>query len=174
MEIDTQVPHEVEAEENVFIPLRDGHRVAARVWRPVGEVGPLPAVLEYIPYRKRDLTRGRDSVNHPYLAAHGYVCLRVDLRGSGDSDGVIVDEYREQELSDAEDVIAWAAEQDWCDGNVGMMGISWGGFNSLQVAARQPLRSRRSSARRRRRTSTSTTCTTWAAACSATICPRRR
>lgn len=138
MEIDTQVPHEVEAEENVFIPLRDGHRVAARVWRPVGEVGPLPAVLEYIPYRKRDLTRGRDSVNHPYLAAHGYVCLRVDLRGSGDSDGVIVDEYREQELSDAEDVIAWAAEQDWCDGNVGMMGISWGGFNSLQVAARQP------------------------------------
>lgn len=138
MEIDTHVPHEVEAEENVFIPLRDGQRVAARIWRPVGEFGPLPAVLEYIPYRKRDLTRGRDAVNHPYLAAHGYVCVRVDLRGSGDSDGVLVDEYREQELQDAEDVIAWLADQQWCDGNVGMMGISWGGFNSLQVAARQP------------------------------------
>ena len=129
---------QVEAEENVFIPLRDGQRVAARIWRPVGEVGPLPAVLEYIPYRKRDLTRGRDAVNHPYLAAHGYVCVRVDLRGSGDSDGVLVDEYREQELQDAEDVIAWLADQQWCDGNVGMMGISWGGFNSLQVAARRP------------------------------------
>ncbi|MGN7247112.1 CocE/NonD family hydrolase [Janibacter anophelis] len=138
MKIDTHVPHEVEAEENVFIPLRDGQRVAARIWRPVGEVGPLPAVLEYIPYRKRDLTRGRDAVNHPYLAAHGYVCVRVDLRGSGDSDGVLVDEYREQELQDAEDVIAWLADQQWCDGNVGMMGISWGGFNSLQVAARRP------------------------------------
>ncbi|CAM4120821.1 CocE/NonD family hydrolase [Janibacter anophelis] len=138
MEIDTHVPHEVEAEENVFIPLRDGQRVAARIWRPVGEVGPLPAVLEYIPYRKRDLTRGRDAVNHPYLAAHGYVCVRVDLRGSGDSDGVLVDEYHEQELQDAEDVIAWLADQQWCDGNVGMMGISWGGFNSLQVAARRP------------------------------------
>ncbi|WP_338538196.1 CocE/NonD family hydrolase [Janibacter terrae] len=135
---DTEVRHEVQVEENVFIPLRDGHRVAARIWRPAGEVGPLPAVLEYIPYRKRDLTRGRDAVNHPYIAAHGYVCARVDLRGSGDSDGVLVDEYREQELSDAEDVIAWLAAQDWCDGAVGMMGISWGGFNSLQVAARRP------------------------------------
>ncbi|WP_242612923.1 CocE/NonD family hydrolase [Janibacter limosus] len=130
--------HEVEVVDNVFIPLRDGQRVAARVWRPVGDVGPLPAIMEYIPYRKRDLTRGRDAVNHPWIAARGYVCVRVDLRGSGDSDGVLVDEYREQELQDAEDVIAWLAEQDWCDGNVGMMGISWGGFNSLQVAARQP------------------------------------
>ena len=62
----------------------------------------------------------------------------MDLRGSGDSDGVMVDEYREQEHEDAEDVIAWLAEQPWCDGSVGMMGISWGGFNSLQLAARRP------------------------------------
>ncbi|WP_153398254.1 CocE/NonD family hydrolase [Ornithinicoccus halotolerans] len=135
----TELPHEIEVIENVFIPLRDGQQVAARVWRPVdAERNPVPAVLEYIPYRKRDATRGRDAVNHPYLAGHGYVSVRVDLRGSGDSDGVLVDEYRPQEHEDAEDVIGWLAEQPWCDGNVGMMGISWGGFNALQVAALAP------------------------------------
>lgn len=129
---------DVETTDNLFIPLRDGQRVAARLWQPRGAARPLPAILEYLPYRKRDMTRGRDALNHPYLASHGYNCVRVDLRGSGDSDGVLVDEYREQELQDAEDIIAWLAEQPWCDGNVGMMGISWGGFNSLQVAARRP------------------------------------
>ena len=135
----TDFPHEIEVIENTFIPLRDGQQVAARIWRPVdAEQHPVPAVLEYIPYRKRDSSRGRDTQNHPYIAGHGYACVRVDLRGSGDSDGVMVDEYRPQEHEDAEDVIAWLAEQPWCDGNVGMMGISWGGFNSLQMAARRP------------------------------------
>ncbi len=135
----TTFPHEIEEIENVFIPMRDGARLAARVWRPVDAAQhPVPAVLEYIPYRKRDLTRSRDALNHPYLAGHGYVSVRVDMRGSGDSDGVLVDEYRPQEHEDAEDVIAWLAAQPWCDGNVGMMGISWGGFNSLQLAARRP------------------------------------
>ncbi|WP_336713276.1 CocE/NonD family hydrolase [Arthrobacter sp. USHLN218] len=135
----TELPHEVRTIENLYIPMRDGARLAARLWLPVdAEQLPVPAVLEYLPYRKRDSTRGRDALNHPYLAGHGYGCIRVDMRGSGDSDGVIVDEYRPQEHEDAEDVIAWLAEQPWCDGNVGMMGISWGGFNSLQVAARRP------------------------------------
>src|SRR5690625_875925 len=135
----TDYPYDVEVVENTFIPLRDGQQVAARIWLPVGaDAEPVPAVLEYIPYRKRDLTRGRDALNHPYIAGHGYACVRVDLRGSGDSDGVMTDEYRPQEHEDAEDVIAWLAEQPWCDGNVGMMGISWGGFNALQVAARRP------------------------------------
>lgn len=135
----TDFPYDVRVVENVFIPLRDGQRVAARLWIPTSaETRPLPAVLEYIPYRKRDGTRARDALNHPYMAGHGYVCVRVDMRGSGDSDGVLVDEYVSQEHEDAEDVIAWLAEQPWCDGNVGMMGISWGGFNSLQVAARRP------------------------------------
>ena len=135
----TEFPHEVRTIENLYIPMRDGARLAARLWLPVdAEQLPVPAVLEYLPYRKRDSTRGRDALNHPYLAGHGYGCIRVDMRGSGDSDGVIVDEYRPQEHEDAEDVIAWLAEQPWCDVNVGMMGISWGGFNSLQVAARRP------------------------------------
>ncbi|MBF6435380.1 CocE/NonD family hydrolase [Nocardia cyriacigeorgica] len=131
------LPYRVREIENIFIPMRDGARLAARVWRPVADT-PLPAVFEYIPYRKRDLTRARDALNHPYLAGHGYVSVRVDLRGSGDSDGVLTDEYLPTEHQDACDVIEWLAAQPWCDGNVGMMGISWGGFNSLQVAAQRP------------------------------------
>ncbi|SDL89585.1 hypothetical protein SAMN05661010_02849 [Modicisalibacter muralis] len=135
----TSFPYEIRVIENTFITLSDGARLAARIWLPLAaEREPMPAIMEYIPYRKRDLTRARDANNHAYLAGHGYVCVRVDMRGSGDSDGVVVDEYTRQEQEDGVDAIAWIAEQPWCDGNVGMMGISWGGFNSLQVAARQP------------------------------------
>ena len=66
------------------------------------------------------------------------MCLRIDLRGSGDSDGLLADEYTQSELDDACDVIAWIAAQDWCSGTVGMMGKSWGGFNALQTAALAP------------------------------------
>lgn len=132
-------PHEVHTIENVFITVSDGCRLAARIWLPAdAEKRPVPAVLEYLPYRKRDGTRERDTLNHPYLAGHGYACVRVDMRGSGDSDGLLTDEYLPAEQDDGCDVIAWIAEQPWCDGNVGMMGISWGGFNSLHVAARRP------------------------------------
>lgn len=132
-------PYKVSTVEHQWIPTRDGTRLAARIWLPEGaESEPVPAVLEYIPYRRRDGTRARDARMHPYMAGHGYACLRVDLRGSGDSEGVLTDEYLETELADGEDVLAWIAEQPWCNGNVGMIGISWGGFNGLQLAARQP------------------------------------
>ena len=121
----------------LFIPLPDGTRLAARLWRPASG-GPVPAVLEYIPYRKRDNTLPRDETIHPWMAAQGYACLRVDIRGSGDSEGVFDDEYSPQELRDACDLIAWIAAQDWCDGAVGMMGKSWGAFNCLQTAALNP------------------------------------
>lgn len=135
----TALPHEVEEIEHLWIPMSDGTRLAARLWRPVSaEDEPVPGVLELIPYRRRDLTAQRDSIHHPYMAGCGYACLRVDLRGSGDSEGVLEDEYLEQELSDAEEVLAWLAEQPWCNGRTAMMGISWGGFNALQVAARRP------------------------------------
>jgi putative CocE/NonD family hydrolase len=117
----------------------DGCRLSARVWMPKDASNqPVPAILEYLPYRKRDGTAARDELTHPYFAGHGYACLRVDMRGNGDSEGLMEDEYSEQELQDACDVIAWIARQDWCSGKVGMMGISWGGFNALQVAAMQP------------------------------------
>jgi putative CocE/NonD family hydrolase len=125
--------------EHCWIPMPDGCRLAARVWLPADAArSPVPAVLEYIPYRKRDFTRARDEPIHGWFAAHGYAAVRVDVRGSGDSDGVLADEYTEQELADAEAVIAWIAAQPWCTGAVGMMGKSWGGFNALQVAARRP------------------------------------
>lgn len=134
-----ELPREVTIVEHVWIPVAEGVDLAARVWVPVGaEASPVPGVLEYIPYRKRDQTRVRDTEMHKYLAAHGYGCVRVDMRGSGDSRGLLVDEYLESELADGEAVLAWMASQDWCSGTVGMIGKSWGGFNGLQLAARRP------------------------------------
>ncbi|MFW2512420.1 CocE/NonD family hydrolase [Demequina sp. SO4-13] len=139
MRIVTQLPFAVEQLEHVWIPMTDGTRLAARVWRPSNaEREPVPGIVEMIPYRQRDLTAQRDSIHHPYFAGHGYACVRVDLRGSGNSEGVLTDEYLDQEFEDAEDVLSWLAEQPWCNGRTGMMGISWGGFNALQVAARRP------------------------------------
>ncbi|WP_216635951.1 CocE/NonD family hydrolase [Neptunicoccus sediminis] len=129
--------YRVEEEANLRIPLSNGMTLSARVWRPVG-CGPVPVILEYLPYRKRDGTAARDALTHPYMAARGYVCVRVDTRGCGESDGLFDDEYSEQELSDGVEVVNWLAAQDWCSGAVGMMGISWGGFNGLQIAARAP------------------------------------
>jgi uncharacterized protein len=133
------LPYELREDRHVWIPMSDGIRLAARIWRPEGaEERPVPAILEYIPYRQRDLSSQRDSIHHPYMAGHGYVCARVDLRGTGESEGLLLDEYTDQEHRDAEEVLAWLAAQPWCDGRTAMMGISWGGFNSLQVAARRP------------------------------------
>ena len=132
-------PQGVRHIENLFIPLPDGTRLAARVWLPESaDEAPVPALLEYLPYRKRDGTRGRDDQTHAFIAGHGYACIRLDIRGTGDSDGVIEDEYCEQEQIDGCDAIAWIAAQDWCDGQVATIGISWGGFNGLQIAARRP------------------------------------
>ncbi|NDR58831.1 CocE/NonD family hydrolase [Aliiruegeria sabulilitoris] len=125
--------------EHVWIPMSDGIRLSSRVFLPEdARNAAVPAVLEYIPYRKRDGTRGRDAPMHGYFAEQGYAAVRVDIRGSGESEGHLADEYLPLEQDDACEVIAWIAEQEWCDGNVGMMGKSWSGFNSLQVAARRP------------------------------------
>jgi putative CocE/NonD family hydrolase len=135
----TTYPRAVRELDPVWIPMPDGCRLAARIWLPAdAETDPVPAVLEYLPYRRRDFTAQRDALMHPYVAGHGYACVRVDMRGSGDSEGVLTDEYLALELDDAGAVIAWLAAQPWCTGAVGMIGNSWGGFNALQVAARRP------------------------------------
>ena len=123
----------------VWIPLADGTVLAGRLWLPA-EAGAekVPVVLEWIPYRQSDLTAVSDSMLHGWFAMNGIAALRVDLRGSGNSDGVVTDEYTPQEQDDAVEVIAWAAAQDWSNGAVGMIGISWSGFAALQVAARRP------------------------------------
>src|SRR5580658_7727285 len=125
--------------ENTWIPMPDGARLAARLWIPEGaEKAAVPVVLEYIPYRMRDAYRHRDDRWGNQLAQYGIAYARVDVRGSGDSDGVIVDEYAPPELNDGVAVIAWLARQAWSNGSVGMRGISWGGINTLQIAAMAP------------------------------------
>jgi putative CocE/NonD family hydrolase len=125
--------------ENEYIPLSDGCRLAARIWLPDDvHSHPVPAILEYIPYRKRGGSDQRDDITYPHFARHGYAGLRVDIRGNGESDGLMTGEYTEQELADGTEVIAWIAAQPWCDGNVGIIGHSWGGFNGLQIAALDP------------------------------------
>ena len=69
-------PRQVREIENVWIPLSDGCRLAARIWLPDdAEAAPVPAILEYLPYRKRDFMRARDEPMHHYFAGHGYACL---------------------------------------------------------------------------------------------------
>lgn len=132
-------PRKTRCLDPVFIPLADGTRLAATIWLPEDAwEKPVAAILELIPYRRRDGTVFRDLKMHPYVAGHGFACCRVDIRGSGDSEGVLLDEYTAQEQEDACEIIAWLAAQDWCSGAIGMTGISWGGFNALQVAARNP------------------------------------
>ncbi|MGB3599342.1 MAG: CocE/NonD family hydrolase [Marinomonas sp.] len=124
---------------HAMLPLPDGTQLAYRAWLPEGaESKPVPAILEFLPYRRNDGTIVRDEITMAQTAAHGYACVRVDLRGCGESQGHTTDEYTAQELDDGVDIIAWLSDQSWCDGNVGMVGISWGGFNALQVAALNP------------------------------------
>jgi len=137
MKQDTEV--EIVELDPVWIPMRDGTRLAATIKRPKdAEKNPVPVILEYLPYRRRDGTVDRDAITHTWFARHGYAAVRLDIRGTGDSDGLMRDEYLPQEQTDAVEAIAWLAAQPWCNGNVGMMGISWGGFNGLQIAARRP------------------------------------
>lgn len=130
--LDHPLPH-----EQIWIPMPDGARLCARLWRPAGDVR-VPVVIEWIPYRCTDATAIGDSMMHGYFAASGIASLRIDIRGSGNSDGVLTDEYLAGEQDDAVAAIAWIAAQPWCNGAVGLIGISWGGFAALQIAARRP------------------------------------
>ncbi|MEM8655252.1 MAG: CocE/NonD family hydrolase [Pseudomonadota bacterium] len=133
----TKPPCSVEETDHLWIEMSDGTRLAARMWRPLTDQ-PVPAILEYIPYRKADMVRARDERNHPFFATHGYACIRVDMRGSGDSEGHMPDMYASAELDDARQVINWLADQPWCNGHVGMFGTSWGGTASLQASVDAP------------------------------------
>ncbi len=127
--------------EKTWIPMKDGVRLAVTLYRPVPlkPAERFPSLLEYLPYRKDDDEAVRDFGTHMYFARRGYVGARVDIRGFGASQGVPPDrEYSAQEQQDAEAVIAWLARQSWSNGKVGMLGISWGGFNSIQMALRKP------------------------------------
>ena len=128
-----------------WIPMKDGVRLAVNLYMPDGPLPAtqpgekFPAILEYLPYRKDDWTLARDWDLHSYFVRRGFVTARVDIRGTGASEGAPPDrEYSDQEQQDGLEVIAWLAKQPWSNGNVGMMGISWGGFNSIQLARLHP------------------------------------
>ncbi|MBF8289912.1 MAG: peptidase [Chloroflexi bacterium] len=132
--------HEVRSERDVRIQVRDGTDLSANLWFPAdaSAATPAPAIFELIPYRKDDWRANSDEARGRYLAARGYVLCRVDVRGTGRSDGVALDEYTADETRDGYDVVEWLAAQPWCNGRVGMWGISYGGFTSIQVAALRP------------------------------------
>jgi uncharacterized protein len=135
----SEFPRAVRVIKHVWIPMPDGCRLAARIWLPEdAEDAPVPAILEYVPYRKNDGLVLRDAPIHHYFAGHGYASARVDIRGTGDSDGILQDEYLPLEQQDGVEVIRWLANQPWCSGTVGIIGKSWGGFNALQIAALRP------------------------------------
>jgi putative CocE/NonD family hydrolase len=117
----------------------DGVRLAAKLWLPdIAERQRVPTIIEVIPYRKRDIYAPRDAMHHRYFAGHGYATMRVDIRGSGDSDGVQGVFATNDEADDTVHVLKWIARQPWSDGQVGMFGISWGGFQGIQTAHRAP------------------------------------
>jgi putative CocE/NonD family hydrolase len=135
----TSFPHEVRTIANEWIPLSSGERLAARVWLPDrAEVEPVPAIVEYIPYRKGDYSAARDQMMHGYFAGHGYATLRVDVRGTGDSDGFHTEQWAEAYDDDAKDLFRWIADQPWCNGRIGMIGLSWGGQTGLRMASLAP------------------------------------
>ncbi|MEW2413430.1 CocE/NonD family hydrolase [Streptomyces sp. NPDC046866] len=136
MLIRTEFPYGT-TREDVRIPMPDGVRLYARIWRPVTDA-PVPALLEYLPHRLTDATAARDAQRHPWYAGHGYASVRVDVRGYGCSGGRPGDPYAPRELADGVAVVEWLAAQPWCTGSVGMFGLGWGGTVALQIAAFAP------------------------------------
>jgi putative CocE/NonD family hydrolase len=135
----TKFPHRYTETDDCWIPMPDGTRLAAKLWLPeIAGKERVPTIIEVLPYRKRDIYAPRDAMHHRYFAGHGYACMRVDIRGSGDSDGHQGVFAMQQEQDDTLEVLKWIADQPWSDGQVGMFGISWGGFQAIQTAYRQP------------------------------------
>jgi putative CocE/NonD family hydrolase len=134
--------HEFETHWDVRVPVRDGLELSANLWlpRPVAaEPGErFGVILEMIPYGKDNWRRNSDTARGEWLAARGLALCRLDVRGTGSSPGVALDEYTEAETRDGYDAVEWLAAQPWCNGNVGMWGISYGGFTSIQVAKLRP------------------------------------
>lgn len=133
----------METRHDVRIPTRDGLELSANLFLPdaalaEGAGAPVPVILNMDPYRKDDWSAGWDLTLGGYFAERGYAYCRLDVRGTGSSQGVATDEYAEAETLDGHDAVEWLAAQPWCSGRVGMWGLSYGGFTSLQVAATRP------------------------------------
>jgi pimeloyl-ACP methyl ester carboxylesterase len=134
--------HRVEVRRDIRIPVRDGLALSANLWLPIPEPDAparrFPVVLEMIPYRKDDWRWASDEARGQWLAARGFALCRLDIRGTGSSPGIALDEYTAEETLDGYDTVEWLAGRAWCNGNVGMWGISYGGFTAIQVAMLRP------------------------------------
>ena len=129
----------VRIDRRVFVPMDDGVRIALTTYMPDSvNDGPFPTVVESLPYRKDDAFYSADWPTYAYLAGHGIAGARIDIRGTGASTGIIEDEYVPREQQDTLAVLDWLADQDWCSGDLGMWGVSWGGFSALQTAMLRP------------------------------------
>jgi putative CocE/NonD family hydrolase len=133
-------PYQTKVLYNVRIKMRDGIELSANLFMPVPKTDgeKFPVILEMIPYRKDDWRYVTDHQRMLYFAERGFVCCRLDIRGTGSSQGIARDEYTAKETQDGYETVEWLAAQDWCNGNVGMWGMSYGGFTSIQVAKLQP------------------------------------
>ena len=123
------------------LKMPDGVPLAVTYYLPegAGSKKKYPVLFELLPYRKDDFFKDRDYALYHYFVNRGFAIAKVDVRGTGGSAGALPNrEYSERELSDAEAVIKQLTKKPWSDGNVIMWGISWSGFNALQVAMRKP------------------------------------
>ena len=136
----SQPVHAVDVQRDVRIRVRDGLELSANLWLPIstGTGQRFPAILEMIPYRKDDWRWASDEARGQWLAARGFAFCRLDIRGTGSSPGIALGEYTVDETNDGYDAVEWLADQTWSNGNVGMWGISWGGFAAIQVAMLRP------------------------------------
>jgi uncharacterized protein len=128
----------LDVRRDVRVPSRDGLTLSVNLFLPRSATEPVPVVLNTDPYRKDDWSAAWDLTIAAYLAVRGYAYCRLDVRGTGSSDGIPLDEYTQAETVDGHDTVEWLAAQPWCTGAVGMWGLSYGGFTSIQVAATRP------------------------------------
>lgn len=127
----------VRVERNVLIPVNGGISLAADLFVPEGP-GPFPALVVYFPYHKDDYIGGLFDHPNRYFASRGYASLLVDLRGLGNSEGIAWDQGDNREGADGASIVEWAAAQPWCDGSVGMWGMSYPAIMSLSTASIRP------------------------------------
>lgn len=142
--------YNVKEERNQFAPMRDGVKLACDVFRPT-EAGRYPAILSFSPYGK-DVQRvlekqhphssrlgngGQEAGDTAFFVSRGYVHIIADTRGAGDSEG-IYDFQGKTEQQDGYDLVEWIAAQPWCDGNVGMLGMSYFAVVQNLIATQQP------------------------------------
>lgn len=135
----------VQLVRNVRIPMADGVTLAADLHfpQPALEGGKFaakfPAIIEYTPYHKNNnIAYGPRATRYPYFASHGYVFVNVDVRGTGDSEGFNSSASSPEEIADNLEVIRWCAKQPWCDGSVGMIGISYTAGVCYDAARKAP------------------------------------